>query len=144
MAEVIDIDKQQKAEREAEGLNGTDPEAEGKSIEDLAGELPEDEEGQKLLDFGDHVNLKLGGKRPTESKIKFRTIQRDIKGQIGDKGDDETYVFIVVGRLQDIQTPIKRDEVGRVISKKRVHVLDPVDVQVLPDDVAEDILTRLE
>jgi hypothetical protein len=125
--------------REAErlGQNGT-----GRSIEDLAEETPEDEVGQQLLDFGDQLNLSLKGKKPSESKLKIRTIQMDIRGQLGDKGDDEDYAFIVVGRLNHVGTPYKRDEQGRTMSKKRVHELTPMDVQRIPPELLEEFMTR--
>lgn len=144
MGEVIDHPgKEKDAEDQAKGLaNGADP---GRSIEDMAesGDGIEEEQ-QQFLDFGEKLDLTLKGKRPSESKVKFRPIRRDIQGQLGDKGDDETYVFVVVGRIQKVELVSQRDDVGRVVSKTRVHTLDPVDVQRLPDDMAEDILTQLD
>ena len=129
--------------------NGHDPDKDEqarKSIEDLAGEGDgvEDEEGQYLLDFGDQLNLSLKGKRPTRSQIKIRPVSRDISGQLGDKGDDETYGFLLVGRLHKLEMPIERDDAGRVTAKTRRHVIDPHDVQRLPDEVIEIVYSLVD
>lgn len=150
MADVTDLtevaarnEKERQAAQEAEHeMNGN---GSAKSIEDMAAEGGvEDEEGQTLLDFGDHLNLSIKGKRPTESQLKIRPVSRDISGQLGDKGDDETYAFLVVGRIHKIELPYKRDESGRVIGKIRRHILDPADIVRVTDEEAEAILTRMD
>lgn len=129
-------------QRDVENLNGHAP---GESIEELAANgIAEDETGQTLLDFGDQLNLKMAGRKPTESKLKIRGVQRDIQGQLGDKGDDEDYAFVVIGRMHNLSTPYRRDESKRCIGKKRVHELDPMEVVRVPDALLEQFLTAIE
>lgn len=110
----------------------------GKSVEEMAaaGE-GEDEEGQTLLDFGDTLNLVVKGKKPSVSKIKIRSISREVKGQLGDKGDDEEVFVLVRASLDEVSTKKFRDQNRRVRNVERRHVLEPVGVVRLPDDIAE-------
>lgn len=143
VTDLTDVASQREKEKlagKAADMNGGG----GQSIEDLADGAAEDEEGQVLLDFGDQLNLSIKGKRPTESQLKIRPVSLDITGQIGDKGDDETYAFLVIGRLHKIEIPYKRDEAGRVIGKTRRHILDPKDVVRVSDADAEAILTKMD
>lgn len=118
--------KASEAEAEANRLNGGGGSA--RSIEELADEPLDDGEGQTLMDFGDHQNLSVKGKKPAESEIKIKAISRPIRGQLGDKGDDEYTTFLVRGRLDKIEFVSKRDGDGNVSSKTRRHVLSPISV----------------
>lgn len=112
------------------------------SLEDMAAAESEDEAGQTLLDFGDTLNLKVAGKKPTISKFKIRSVSREVKGQLGDKGDDEQVFVLVRASLDEVTTKTFRDENGRVRRKERRHVLEPVGVVRLPDDVAEGLFDQ--
>jgi hypothetical protein len=114
----------------------------GRSIEEMA-ETEEDEEGQTFLDFGGTLSLTLKGKKPNESKIKIRAIQKDITGQLGDKGDDEEVFVLVRATLDEVQTKTFRDDNRRVRSKRRLHILEPVGVVKVPADMAESLFDQL-
>lgn len=130
------------SDREAiHGINGTDPVADGgQSLEQLA--EGEDEEGQTLLDFGDTLNLKFSGKKPNVSKIKIRAISREIKGQLGDKGDDEHVFCLVDAQLDENGTKTFRDENRRVTRKERRHTLEPIAVVRCPEALGTVLLER--
>jgi hypothetical protein len=115
--------------------------APNKSLEQL-GEENEDEEGQRFLDFGKTVNLKLAGKKPDVSKIKIRAIQKDISGQLGDKSDDEEVFVLVRATLDEVQTKSFRDDNRKVRSKRRLHILEPMSVVKLPEDIAEGLFDQ--
>jgi hypothetical protein len=114
-------------EEAIEAVNATDDtdalgEAGGKTLEDLTN----DEEKQlQLLDFGDTLSLKLGGKKPTDSSIKVKAISTPIRGQLGDVGDEETIIYVGRAHLDEVKVKNKRVE-GKVVNKERVHILDPI------------------
>ncbi len=144
---TYDPDMDESDAEAAAALEGTPDadvgEAVGRSIEDIAngGEPVEDEEGQTLLDFGDHLNLSIKGKKPTVSKVKIKAISREIKGQLGDRGDDERVFVIVEARLDEVATKSFRDsDSGRVVRKERRHILEPVGVVRLPEEVATELM----
>lgn len=115
----------------------------GQSIEDLA-DGAEDEEGQQLLDFGDHLNLSVKGSKPTDSEIKVKAISRPIKGQLGDAGDDEVVTVLVTARLDQVAIVNKRDGDGRVVSKARRHTLTPISVYPVSQEQAALVLGQPE
>lgn len=100
----------------------------GKSIEQIAAEggADPDEEQMQLLDFGDTLDLKLKGRKPTESQIKVAAISRDIRGQLGDIDDNETIVYVGRAVLKSVNVVNKRVE-GKVTAKTRRHVLEPLE-----------------
>lgn len=111
----------------------------GQTIEEMA-ESPEDEDGQTLLDFGDHVNLSLKGSKPTDSEIKIKAISRPIKGQLGDSNDDEVVTLLVTARLDQIAVVTKRDGDGGVAAKTRRHVFTPISVFPVSQEQANAVL----
>jgi hypothetical protein len=112
------------------------PEAEGAESE-------EGEEGGQLV-FGDKTTLKLAGKQPNRSQVKIRSISRDIQGQLGDTSDDENYVFLTMGRLDEVTIVNSRDAGGRVVGKIRRHTVDPFDVVKVPKELADRWYAELE
>lgn len=112
-----------------------------KSLEQMA-EDGDGEEQMTLLDFGDTLSVTLRGKKPNESKIKIRALQREIKGQLGDKGDDEEVFVLVRASLDEVQMKSFRDDNRRIRSKRRLHILEPVGVVRLPEDVAEGLFDQ--
>lgn len=119
------------------GADGDLGEGVGQSLEDLAGQ---DEGQQQFLDFGDSLNLTFKGKKPTDSELKIKAISRPIKGQLGDKGDDEIYTFIVRGRLDKDEVVRKRDGDGRVTAKTRRAVLTPISMSLIDEAKLAEIL----
>lgn len=111
----------------------------GRSIEDLAGDQ-EDEEGQRMLDFGPALNLKVGGKKPTQSRLKIAAISTTITGQIGDGGDDEMYAFVVVGQIRKMSIEWMRGEDKKTTAKSRDHVLKAVSVTRISDEEAQALI----
>lgn len=142
MAEVKDLtEARSRSEKEKEATAAANGNGGKKSLEEMAAEeeerLAEDDEGQVLLDFGDQQNLSLKGKKPQDSEIKIKAISRPIKGQLGDKGDDEYTTFLVRGRLDKVEFISKRDGDGKVTSKTRRHVLSPISVLPITDEQAD-------
>lgn len=112
----------------------------GKSLEDIAAEGEGDDEGQQFLDFGDILNLTFKGKKPTESQLKIKSISREVKGQLGDKGDDEIHTFIVRGRLDENHVVTRRDGDGNVTTKIRRAVLTPISMTLVDEAQLAEIL----
>ena len=110
---------------------------EGQTLEQIAAATPEDEEGQQLLNFGDHLNLAVKGSKPTDSEIKIKAISRPIRGQLGDTNDDEVVTLMVTARLDQVAMVSKRDGDGRVASKVRRHTFTPISVLPLTADQAD-------
>lgn len=115
------------------------PEADGADND----EDEEAEAGTQLV-FGDKTSLKLAGKQPNRSQVKIRSISRDIQGQLGDTSDDENYVFLTMGRLDEVSVVNSRDAGGRVVGKIRRHTVDPFDVVKVPKELADRWYTELE
>lgn len=111
----------------------------GKSIEDLADDI-EDEDGQRMLDFGTDLNLKIGGKKPTQSRLKIAAISTQISGQIGAGSDDELYAFVVVGQLRKMTIEWMRGEDRTTTAKSRDHVLKPISVTRISDEEAQALI----
>lgn len=111
-----------------------------------AGSDDGDQEGEEAgqLVFGDKTTLKLAGKQPNRSQVKIRSISRDIRGQLGDTSDDENYVFLTMGRLDEVSVVNSRDAGGKVVGKIRRHTVDPFDVQKVPKELAERWYDELE
>lgn len=86
------------------------------------------EDGQQLalIEFGETLDLKLKGRKPSTSQIKVASISRDVKGQLGDVDDDEIVTFIVTARVDEVRMVTKRDGDGRAIDKIRRHFLTPI------------------
>ncbi|MET0604194.1 MAG: hypothetical protein ABW167_19575 [Baekduia sp.] len=127
-----------------DGVNGSKDsddlgDAGGKSLEEIAAEGEEDA-GQQFLDFGDTLNLAFKGKKPTESQLKIKAISREVKGQLGDKGDDEIYTFIVRGRLDEDQIVRRRDGDGKVTTKIRRAVLTPISMTLVEEAQLAEVL----
>jgi hypothetical protein len=76
------------------------------------------------------------------SKIKIRAIQKDISGQLGDKSDDEEVFVLVRATLDEVQTKSFRDDNRKVRSKRRLHILEPMSVVKLPEDIAEGLFDQ--
>jgi hypothetical protein len=113
-------------------------EANGQSIEELA--QLEDGTGQQFLDFGDKLDLKVGGMKPTESRIKIKAISRIVKGQIGDVDDDEVVTVIVTARNAGTKFDPLRDGGGKAIGKIRTTTLEPISVLPVSAEQADQIL----
>jgi hypothetical protein len=125
-----------------DAMNNGDGGEGGQSIEDMAaaGEGKEDEDGQTLLDFGDHLNLSVKGKKPTDSEIKIKAISRPIRGQLGDTNDDEVVTLVVTARLDQVSMVTKRDGDGRVANKTRRHTFTPISVVPISAEQADAVL----
>ena len=76
--------------------------------------------------------------------MKIRAISRDIQGQLGDTSDDENYVFLTMGRLDEVTILNSRDAGGRVVGKIRRHTVDPFDVVKVPKELADRWYVELE
>lgn len=127
------------ADQETEDRFNELPEGPDRSLSELAETHdpfePEDDGRQQMLDFGGQIDLKIKGKRPTDSEIKVKAISTPVNGQLGDLGDDEVVTFIGRARVDQIQFVTKRDGDGKVISKSRRHVLTPI--SFLPVDASQ-------
>lgn len=129
----------------AAGAAGAEPEPDpGPTAEEeeAAAAAAEEEESQQVLDFGDKLTLQMKGKKPTRSQVKIRSVSRDISGQIEE--DDQSYAFVVVGHLSNLEFPISRDGAGRVTGKIRRHEIDPEDVLKIPSSVYDEVMDLIE
>lgn len=144
MAVATEDEVLSESDREAIERVNQMPELDGKpkSVEEIAAEEAEEGEQISLLDFGDTVSLKLAGKKPSESTIKIKAVQKDIKGQLGDTSDDEAVFVLVRAVLDTASVKNFRDDNRKVRSKKRVHLLEPIGVVRVPDDVAETLFDQ--
>jgi hypothetical protein len=134
------------ADREAAEAFNAEPDRDPPSIADIAesGEpVDEDDGGQQFLDFGDRVDLRLKGKKPSDSELKIKAVSRPITGQLGDQGDDETVTFLVRGRLDKVEVQSKRDGDGRVTAKVRRHHLTPITITPIRDDAVAERVSDL-
>jgi hypothetical protein len=119
-------------------------EPQGEAPEGAEGTEDEDAEAGTQLVFGDKTTLKIAGKAPNRSQVKIRSISRDIQGQLGDTSDDEHYVFLTMGRLDEVSVVNSRDAGGRVVGKIRRHTVDPFDVVKVPKELADRWYNELE
>lgn len=122
-----------------EEIDAAIAELEGQTIEEMAS-VEEDSVGQTYLDFGDKLDLKLGGMKPTESRIKIKAISRAVKGQLDDSDDDQVITVLVTARAAGTAMTPLRDGGGTMIGKIRTTTLDPISVLPVTAEQADKIL----
>jgi hypothetical protein len=110
--------------------------ADGKSLEEQAQDEDEDfqEEPQLIIPGTEGVRLSntVGGKRPTESRFKIRSISLPIMGNVQLDKDSEFWVAVKVG-VDEISHRNRRDA-QTIVAVVREHVAVPLSAPIFLDE----------
>lgn len=106
----------------------------GRTIEDLAGDEPE--QLQLIQIGGTKIDTVVGGSKPDESFVKIKSLERPIAGQLKRQ---ETVTLVVTARVSEVVFVDKYDDDGRVSASKRRAVCTPVSITPLTAEQVEQI-----
>lgn len=125
------VEELQEMEREnARNGNGFDPDAEGRSIEDMAEEggfEPEEDPTVYIEGTTGQLSLSVGGRKPDSASFKMQGKEVPLADRT-QFAKGSTVKLDVIARVDEIKFRDKHDDAGEVSHTTRVHTAIPISV----------------